>query len=334
MPEQAQKGFLMLQLINAALAVVCVIAGLVGLFAVLGAVSGRLPERMRRRVQPLLFAGPALLLVGVVLVYPTIETVRISLYDDTSTRFVGLRNYTDLVTSPDVHRAVINNAAWLVIVPLVTVAVGLVVALLADRLSKRWEVTAKTLVFLPMAISFVGASTIFGFIYQFRAAGSAQTGLLNAAWTALGFQPRAWLTEHPWNNFFLMAIAVWMQSGLATVLLSGAIKNIPAETVEAARTDGANEWQLFWRIILPQIRVTIAMVLSTLTIFVLKIFDIVYVMTNGNFGSEVIADLFIKQIFTYNQYGPAAAIVVVLVLLTTPLIVWNIRRFRTEEATR
>lgn len=321
----------MLALVNAAIAVVLVIAGLIVFFAVANVATERLPRRIKRRVQPILFALPALVLVGAVLVYPALDTVRVSFMDNTASRYVGASNYSDLVHDPAVHTAVVNNALWLVIVPAATVAVGLVIAFLANRLSHRWEVTVKTIIFLPMAISFVGASTIWGFVYQYQAAGSAQTGLLNAIWTSLGFAPQAWLTSKPANDFFLMVIVIWLQAGLAMVLLSAAIKNVPQETIEAARCDGAREAQIFFRIVLPQIRTSIVVVLSTLVIFVLKIFDIVYVTTNGNFGTEVIADLFIKDIFTYNEYGKAASIVVILLVLTTPLVIFNVRRARTEE---
>lgn len=324
----------MAQLASTALAVVVAIGGLIVLFAVLNWLAERFPYRWQRRVKPLLYAAPALLLVGIVLVYPTVDTIRISFYDATSANFAGLRNYRYLADNAQIRSALGNNAIWLAIVPTVTIVVGLAIAVLADRLKRRWEITAKTLVFLPMAISFVGASTIWGFIYAFRPAGSPQTGLLNGLWTSLGFKPVAWLTNAPWNNLLLMAIVVWLQSGLAMVLLSAAIKNVSQECVEAARVDGANEWQIFWKIVLPQIKPTIAVVLSTLVILVLKIFDIVYVMTNGNFGTDVVAVRFINEIFTYNDFGHAAALVVVLLALTSPIVYFNIRRFRAEVASR
>ena len=324
----------MAQLASAALAVVVAIGGLVVAFAAMNWLAERLPDRWQRRIKPLLFAMPALLLIAVVLVYPTIETIRVSFFDANSQHFVGLKNYKYLADSKDIRAALRNNALWLVVVPAVTIAVGLAIAVLADRLKRRWEITAKTLVFLPMAISFVGASTIWGFIYAFRPAGSSQTGLLNALWTSLGFKPIAWLTDAPWNNLLLMAIVVWLQSGLAMVLLSAAIKNVPQECVEAARVDGAKEWQIFWRVVLPQIKPTIAVVLSTLVILVLKVFDIIYVITNGDFNTDVVAVRFINEIFTYNNFGHAAALVVVLLALTSPIVFFNLRRFRAELANR
>ena len=324
----------MIQLITAAGTVVAVIAGLVGIFYVLNLVTQRLPPRPRRWIQPIAFALPAAVLVGFVLVYPLIDTLRVSLMDDTSTRFVGGANYVALVTDPTVLRALGNNAMWLAIVPLITMVIGLVFAWLADRLPPKLETLSKTIIFLPMVISFVGAGTIWGFVYQYQPPGAQQTGLLNAIWVALGNKPMPWLAHAPLNNMLLMVIVVWAQAGLATVLLSAAIKAVPTETIEAARVDGAGSLQTFLRIIVPQIRTTIVMVLSTLVIFVLKIFDIVYVMTNGNFGTEVVADLFIKQIFTNGQYGKAAAVVVGLIVIISPLIVFNIVRYRKEELAR
>lgn len=324
----------MIQLITAAGTVVAVIAGLVGIFYILNLVTQRIPPRPRRWIQPIAFALPAAVLVGFVLVYPLIDTLRVSLMDDTSTRFVGGANYLALVTDPTVLRALGNNAMWLAIVPVITMVIGLVFAWLADRLPPKLETLSKTIIFLPMVISFVGAGTIWGFVYQYQPPGAQQTGLLNAIWVALGNKPMPWLTHAPLNNMLLMVIVVWAQAGLATVLLSAAIKAVPAETIEAARVDGASSLQTFLRIIVPQIRTTIVMVLSTLVIFVLKIFDIVYVMTNGNFGTEVVADLFIKQIFTNGQYGKAAAVVVGLLVIISPLIVFNIVRYRKEELAR
>jgi alpha-glucoside transport system permease protein len=324
----------MTQILSAAIAVVVAVLGLILIFYLLNLLTQALPYGVRRWVQPFAFALPALVLVGLVLVYPVVDTLRISFYDDKSVTFVGLANYRALAVDPTVHEALINNAVWLALVPAVTLLVGLLVAWLADRLSSRGEILTKTVIFLPMVISFVGAGTIWGFIYQYRPSGRPQIGLLNAIRAGLGLEPEAWLTEPPLNNLMLMVIVVWIQAGLATVLLSAAIKSVPHETVEAARVDGATEVQVFLRIIIPQIKTTITLVLSTLVIFVLKIFDIVYVMTNGNFGTEVVADLFIKQIFTYNQYGKAAAVVIVLLVLVSPVIVLNIRRFRHEEAAR
>lgn len=324
----------MIQLITAAGTVVVVIAGLVGIFYILNLVTQRIPPRPRRWIQPIAFALPAAVLVGFVLVYPLLDTLRVSFMDDTSTRFVGLANYVSLVKDPAVLRALGNNALWLAIVPLVTMLIGLVFAWLADRLPAKLETLSKTIIFLPMVISFVGAGTIWGFVYQYQPPGVQQTGLLNAVWVALGNKPMPWLTHGPLNNVLLMVIVVWAQAGLATVLLSAAIKAVPIETVEAARVDGASSLQTFLRIIVPQIRTTIVMVLSTLVIFVLKIFDIVYVMTNGNFGTEVVADLFIKQIFINGQYGKAAAVVVGLIVIISPLIVFNIARYRKEELAR
>jgi alpha-glucoside transport system permease protein len=214
------------------------------------------------------------------------------------------------------------------------VAVGLMIAVLADRLSARWESVSKSTIFLPMAISFVGASTIWGFVYAWRPEGRPQIGLLNAIWTAFGASPITWEQTSPINDFALMIIMVWLQSGFAMVLLSAAIKSVPDDTIEAARIDGASEFQIFWRVVVPQIRSTIAVVVTTLLILVLKVFDIVRVRTNGRFGTDIVANRFITELITFRQFGHAAAIVVALILVTVPVMVWNIRRFREQEATR
>jgi len=214
-----------------------------------------------------------------------------------------------------------------------TVSLGLVLAVLLDRV--RYESVAKSIVFLPMAISFVGAGVIWKFVYAFRPAGQPQIGILNAVVnTLLGFQPIGWLIERAMNNFALIAVGVWIWTGFCMVILSAAYKGIPRELLEAARVDGANEWQLFWRITLPMMKSTIAVVATTMVINVLKIFDIVYVMTNGNFDTEVIANRMYKEMFAFREFGRASAIAVILLLAIIPVMAVNIRRFQEQEAIR
>ncbi len=234
------------------------------------------------------------------------------------------------------RNSIFNNVLWLIIVPAVTVAIGVIVAVLADKLSQRGEKTTKGLVFLPMAISFVGASAIWGLIYAYDDPGSAQTGLLNAIWTTLGGDPVTWLNTSTLrlNSLLMMVILIWLQVGFAMILLSSAIKGVPEETIEAARIDGATELQIFWRVVIPQIKGTIITVFITVTILVLKVFDIVYVLTNGNFNSNVIANLFFNRLFADNQAGQASAIVVVLLIAVTPILVYQVKHFRDEEAAR
>ena len=324
----------MRQLLNVVVAILVGVGGVVALFWLLNALVERLPETWETRLKPYVFIGPAVAVVTLFLLYPAVDTVIRSFQNADSTEFVGLDNYRVMAGDPGLRSAIWNNVLWILLVPTVAVAIGLAVAVLADKLKPRWENLSKSMIFLPMAISFVGASTIWGFVYAWRPAGRPQIGLLNAIWTAMGGSPIPWLQNQAVNDFALIFIMIWLQAGFAMVLLSAAIKNVPEDTLEAARIDGATEMQIFWRVVVPQIRSTIVVVATTILILVLKVFDIVFVMTNGNFGTEVVASRFIKELFTFFQFGRAAAIVVFLILVTIPFMVINIRRFREQEATR
>ena len=223
----------------------------------------------------------------------------------------------------------------MLVVPVAATGIGLIFATLADRL-RRGESLAKSLIFLPMAISFVGASVVWAFIYDYQAFGN-QTGVLNGMWTALGNDPVDWLTGtgmQPWNNLFLMVVMIWMQTGFAMVILSAAIKSVPEDILEAARIDGATELQVFVRVVVPSIMSAIVVVMTTMTINVLKIFDIVYVMTGGQSGTEVLAERMVRQIFSFSNNGVGYTYAVLLFLFVLPVMVWNIRRFRAEEEMR
>ena len=222
-----------------------------------------------------------------------------------------------------------NNVFWVVFVTAFSTIIGLAIAVLADR--SKGESVAKSLIFLPMAISFVGASIIWRFVYAFTPAGEDQIGLLNAVWVGAGGQPQAWIQQTPWNNMFLIVIMIWIQTGFAMVVLSSAIKGVPTELLEAARMDGASEAQAFWRVTLPQIRPTLAVVVTTLVITVLKIYDIVKVMTNGEFGTSVIANEMFDQAFINRNYGMGSALAVLLFVAVVPLMVINVRRVRKGE---
>jgi len=289
------------------------------------------------RLQPWLFVAPVLLLVAFFLVYPSIHTTVLSFfgrpYSARAEGFIGLQNYERFFTDKNMLTAFRNNALWVVILTTFTVSFGLIFAVLLDRV--RYEKIIKSIVFIPMAISMVGASVIWKFVYAFRPAGAAQVGLLNAVVSAFGGEPIGWLIERPWiNNFCLIIVGIWIWTGFCMVILSAAYKNIPKELLEAARIDGATELQVFWRVILPLLRPTVAVVTTTMIVFVLKIFDIVYVMTNGNFSTEVIANRMYKEMFSFFRYGRASAIAVILLLLIVPIMVLNIRRFREQEAIR
>ncbi len=324
----------MIKVINALLAVVGGVGGILVLFWLLNKLVERLPGEWEHRLKPYVFIGPAMVAVGIFLVYPAVRTIYISFLDARSEEFVGLQNYTELATDPGVRSTILNNVLWIVAVTAVSVAIGLVIAVLADRLSPLGERISKSVIFLPMAISFVGASTIWLFVYAWRPEAQGQIGLLNAIWTGFGGEAQVWLqlSAARFNTFLLIAIMIWLQAGFAMVLLSAAIKNVPEETLEAARIDGATEVQIFWRVIIPQVASTIAVVSTTIVIGVLKTFDIVYVMTGGNFDTDLLANRFIVELFDFRQFGRAAAIVVVLMLATIPVMIYNIRQFRAQEA--
>ena len=324
----------MQELVTGVVAIAIGVGGVIALFWALNAAVERLPKHWETRLKPWVFIGPALAVVGLYLIFPALDTLRRSFLGPNSEEFVGLENYEYLVTEPAIRSAIWNNVLWIVFVPTMAVIIGLAVAVLADKLSERWEKISKSMIFLPMAISFVGASTLWGFVYAWRPMGTGQIGVLNAIWTAFGAQPVTWLQNQAINDFALMAIMVWLQAGFAMVLLSAAIKNVPTETIEAARIDGATEMQIFWRVTVPQIKSTIVVVATTILILVLKVFDIVYVMTSGNYGTDVIANRFITELISFRQFGQAAVIVVFLIVITIPFMVINVRRFREQEAAR
>jgi alpha-glucoside transport system permease protein len=325
-----------IKVINALLAIVIGVGAALVLFWVLNWIAERLPGSWEDRIKPYLYIGPALAAIGVFLIYPAVRTIILSFADATSTKWVGLKNYTDLLGQRDFQITLVNTLLWIAVAPAAVVIIGLAVAVLADRLRPTAEKTAKTIIFLPMAISGVAAAAIWRFIYEVRPAGETQIGLQNAIWTKLGFDPVAWLQQDAFklNTFLLMIILVWGQAGFAMVLLSAAIKGVPEETLEAARIDGANERQIFFRVVVPQIWGTIVTVFITVVIGVMKIFDIVYVMTGGNFNTNVIAVRFINELITNGNAGRAAAIVVMLMIAVVPIMIYQVRHFRAEEAAR
>jgi alpha-glucoside transport system permease protein len=320
---------------------VVVVALLVGVLGVFGLYIGmdwlvnRLPERSREAVRPFVFVGPALVILAVYLLYPAINTTILSFRDANGEGFVGLDNYIDIFTQSETQRALINSFLWVIIVPFLAVMIGLGFAVLADKLGKRAEAISKSFIFVPMAISFVGASIVWRFVYNFRPEGfGEQIGLLNGIWTAIGNEPIAWLLQEPWNNFYLMVIMVWLQTGFAMVILSAAIKSVPDDILEAARIDGASEFQVFWRITVPSISSTIVVVTTTIVITVWKVFDIVWVMTGGEFGTSVVAERMVTEFFIFQNDGIGAALAVILLIAVIPLMLINVRRFQEQEASR
>jgi alpha-glucoside transport system permease protein len=321
-----------------AIVVVAIAVGVGGVFFLYWAMNRLvdfLPGGVREGFRPYVFVGPALVMLSVFLVYPVIATILISLKDANSKSFVGLANYRFVFTDPGMLRSIRNTVGWIVLVPLVGVSIGLVFATLADRL-RRGEGVAKSIIFLPMAISMVGAAIVWQFVYSFRPEGfGSNIGLLNGIVGGFGHSPVPWLTERPWNNLLLMVIMVWMQTGFAMVVLSAAIKAVPEEIIEAARIDGASEFQVFRRITVPSILPTIVVVTTYMVINALKVFDIVFVMGSPDAnGTEVMAERMITWFFVRDHDGRGAAIAVILFLAVVPVMVWNIRRFRAQEAIR
>ncbi|HQG15556.1 MAG TPA: sugar ABC transporter permease [Rectinema sp.] len=282
-------------------------------------------------LRPWFWILPAISLLVVFLVYPVINTIVLSFMDSRSENFVGLKNYIYIFTDPNMLIVLRNNLLWLVFFTAACLVLGLVIAVLSDRV--RYESVAKAAIFLPMAISFVAAGVIWRFMYEYRPAGSTQIGTVNAILTTLlpNFEPRAWLFDRSTNNAALIVVGIWMWTGFAMVILSAGLKGISVDVLEAARIDGAGEVAIFFKIILPLMMPTITVVATTLIINVLKVFDIVYVMTNGNLGTEVIANRMYKEMFNYRNYGRASAIATLLLFAIIPVMIMNIKRFNAEE---
>ena len=280
-------------------------------------------------VRPWLFLLPAVIALGLYLAYPVVATFWLSLTDrDAGGAFVGAANYVQMMNEPKFWEAIRNNMLWLIVVPAAATAFGLIAAQLTDRIA--WGNIAKSLIFMPMAISFVGASVIWKLIYDTRPADQDQIGVLNAIWVGLGGDPQTWLTIPFWNNFFLMVVLIWIQTGFAMVILSAALRGIPEETVEAAIVDGAGPFQIFFKIKVPQIMGTIVVVWTTITLVVLKSFDIVLAMTNGQWGTQVLANYMYDKLFRSFDWGVGSASAMVIMLLVMPILIWNVRTVRKE----
>jgi|TARA_B000000565_G_scaffold66216_1_gene45190 alpha-glucoside transport system permease protein len=281
-------------------------------------------------IRVLIFIAPAFIVLFVFILYPVFETVRLSFYDKFGREFVGLHNYLWAINDPNFRRSILNNLGWLLIVPTLSTFFGLVIANLTDRI--WWGTIAKSIIFMPMAISFVGAGVIWKFIYDYRGTGDQQIGLLNAIVVSFGFEPQAWLTIAIWNNLFLMAIMIWIQTGLALVIFSAALRGIPKETLEAARMDGASELRIFWSIIIPFLERTILVIWTMITILVLRVFDVIYAMTNGEWQTEVLANLMYDWMFRGGgDSGRGSVLAFCIMIGVIPILVWNLYRHRQEQ---
>ena len=336
----------------AVVAIVWGVGGFAALYWVFNGVVEKLPDVWSERLLPFVFVGPAMAILTWYLALPVYRTFWLSLFGRDgfsegfspfkpwtwpagihSSEFVGLANYVTTFTQDIFQIAIRNNLMWIVFGSTLSVGFGLLVAALADR--SKFERVSKSLIFLPMAISFVGAGVIWRFMYVVRPPNQPQIGLLNAITVALGGTPHPWdkwVDIAPWNNLFLIVIVIWLQAGFAMVLFSAALKGIPEELIEAGRIDGASELQIFFRIMLPYIMGTIITTWTTIVIFTLKIFDVVWVMTGGQYGTHVIATLFYRQSFTARNSGMGSAIAIVLLLAVIPVMIYNLKQFREKEA--
>jgi alpha-glucoside transport system permease protein len=334
------------------IAIIWGVGGIAILYWVFNGIVERLPDEWTQRLQPFVFVGPAIAILLWYLTLPVYRTFWLSLFDRDgfpvgftvfnpltwlaaiqSESFVGLSNYVAIFSERLLQESFRNNLMWIVFGSTLSVTFGLVVAWLADR--SKFERLSKSLIFLPMAISFVGASVIWNFMYEVRPVDAPQIGLLNTIVVALGGLPHPWdkwVAIAPWNNLFLIIIVVWLQTGFSMVLFSAALKGIPEEILEAARVDGATEMQTFFRVMIPYIMGTIITVWTTIVIFTLKIFDVVWVMTGGQFGTHVIATQFYRQSFTARNSGFGSAIAIILLLTVFPVLFYNLRQFREGEA--
>jgi alpha-glucoside transport system permease protein len=308
------------------------IAIFIAVVAVIMLIASRFGGKRGDRMVALLFLLPVGVMLGVGLVYPGIMTIINSFYDAPGTSFVFLENYQTIFTSSDQLTVLRNTVIWVVVTPFVATGVGLLYAILVDK--ARIEALAKAVIFLPMAISFVGASIIWKFVYEYRPdqAGVKQIGILNQILVWLGFEPRQWLVDSPLNTLLLVVIMIWIQAGFAMTVLSAAIKAIPDDVIEAARLDGVTPFGMFRFVTLPSIRPAVVVVLTTIGIGTLKVFDIVRTMTGGNFDTNVIANEFYSQSFRADNQGLGAALAVLLFILVIPVVAYNIRQLRASEA--
>ena len=289
-------------------------------------------HRYENAIRSIIFIAPAFLVLFTFILFPVFETIRLSFYDKFGREFIGFDNYLWAIKDNEFRRSILNNLGWLLIVPTLSTFFGLVIANLTDRI--WWGTIAKSIIFMPMAISFVGAGVIWKFIYDYRGVDDQQIGLLNAIVVSFGLEPQAWLTIPIWNNLFLMAIMIWIQTGLALVIFSAALRGIPKETLEAARIDGASEFRIFWSIIIPFLEQTILVIWTIITILVLKVFDIIYAMTNGQWQTEVLANLMYDWMFRGGgDSGRGSVLAFCIMIGVIPILAWNLYRHRNEQST-
>ncbi|GAB4125408.1 MAG: sugar ABC transporter permease [Roseiflexaceae bacterium] len=316
-------------ILNAVVAIVWGVGGVAALFTVTNMLIEALPRHWRDRIRPFLFFMPGVSILVLFLTIPTLITLYQSFYDNDTTNFVGLDNYIATFTDRSMLESFGNNLIWLFFGTATCVIFGLLIAVLADR--SKFETVAKAIIFMPMAISLVGSGVIWRFMYAYAPAGEPQIGILNAILATFGMPPQSWLTLQPWNNLFLVVVMIWGSTGFAMVLFSAALKGVPSDLIEASQVDGASEVQTFFSIIIPYIQGTIVTVTTTIAIGTLKIFDQVFVMTGGQYGTSVVGTEFYRQFFTNRNVGYGAAIAIVLFIAISPVLIYNLRQLQKQE---
>jgi len=320
------------------LGVVEAVGGFVAILAIVFFVAGRATGRLQRPIAIVVCLGPALFLVTLGLIVPAITTINNSVKNQQflgqlETKYIGFKNYSYAFTDPYTQQTIVRTVLWLLIVPTLAVFVGLLMALLVDRM--KYASIPKTMVFLPTAISFVGAAVIWSYVYNYVTPSQPQTGLLSQVVMKLGWSnPPNWLISVPLNTFLEMVIMIWIQAGFAMVVLGAALKSIPDEIIESARLDGASGVTLFRTVQIPMIRNTLVVVMTTVMITTLKVFDIVFTINNGNFDTDVLARQMYADMFVTNQVSRGSALAVILFLAVTPLVYYNIRQLRREREIR
>ena len=312
------------------------IVGLAAFAAVVGLIlflADKAPRKGRDVVVLSAFLAPSFILLGVGLIYPAVRTTLLAFQNRNSTEWVGLQNFEWMFSEPTILVTLGNTLIWVALVPALSTIFGLAYAVFIDK--SHGEKILKSLVFMPMAISFVGAGIIWRFMYEYREVGFAeQIGLLNQILVWIVQEPQQFLVNSPWNTFFLINVMIWIQTGFAMVLLSAAIKGVPVEIIEAARLDGANAWQSFWSVTVPAIRGTLVVVVTTISIATLKVFDIVRAMTGGNFDTSVVANEMYTQAFNRGEFGQGSALALILFVMVLPIVVYNVRIMRQQKEIR
>lgn len=329
----------MQDLLGALEAVIIGITATMFIYWVGNKIVSSLPRKAKEVLEPYVFIGPVLLLIGGFLVWPVAQSLRLSLMEEDlvgDTKWVGFQNFKDLFNEDYFGGMIVNNILWIAIVPIVTVIVGLAIAQFANNVGTKREKVFKSIFFMPMTISFVSAAVIWRYLYAYAPDGQDQVGLLNNIWTKLGGDSQAWLQLQQFkiNDLLMMVIFVWLNAGFSMVLLSAAIKAVPEDTLEAGRVDGASTRQIFFKIILPQIWPTALAVFITTVIGAMKIFDIVLAMTGGQYDTTVLAQTFYNEYFVYGNTGKAMAAVVLLMAAITPVMIYQIRHYKKMENSR